>query len=292
MMTGRTRPRWRPGPVRRAVVAAAIAAVLVVWLFLNLRGIYFRDALAYWRPDLDDLYGGRTVGVASTYLYSPAFAQLISPLGLLPWAAFAALWSALNLAALVWMAGPILAALLLLIPWSPVVDEVSTGNIHLLLGAAVVIGFRWPAAWAFPILTKATPGVGVLWFLGRRGWRDLAFAAGTAAGVALISFVLAPQAWFDWVDTLSRSSGVPVPVDIAVIPGPLWARTAVAAVVAVAGGIAGWRWLVPVAVTIALPVPWSSGLAVLVALIPLTWTAWPTWARRLARPFSQPDSPT
>ena len=221
MMTSRTRP-LRHGFVRRAVIATAIAVLIAVWLFLNLRGIYFRDALAYWQPDLDDLYGGREVGVASTYLYSPAFAQLISPLGLLPWAAFAALWSALNVAALVWMAGPILAAVLLLIPWSPVVDEVSTGNIHLLISAAVVISFGRPAAWAFPLLTKVTPGAGVLWFMGCRKWRDLALAIGTAAGVTLISFVLAPEAWFDWVDTLSRSSGVPVPGDIAVIPGPLW----------------------------------------------------------------------
>lgn len=290
-MTGRTRPRWRR-LLRLAVTAIAIAVLIAVWLFLNLRGIYFRDALAYWRPDLDDLYGGREVGVASTYLYSPAFAQLISPLGLLPWAAFAALWSALSLAALVWMAGPILAAVLLLFPWSPVVDEVSTGNIHLLLGAAVVIGFGRPAIWAFPLLTKVTPGVGVLWFIGRREWRSLAVATGTVAGVALFSFVLAPQAWFDWADTLSRSSGVAVPDDIAVIPGPLWARTAAAAVLAVVAGIAGWRWLVPVAVTIALPVPWSSGLAVLVALIPLTLSSWPPWARRIARPFSLSDRPT
>ena len=266
--------------------------VVAVWLFLNLRGIYFRDALAYWRPDLDDLYGGQEVGVASTYLYSPAFAQLVTPLGLLPWTAFAALWSALNLATLVWMAGPILAALLLLIPWSPVVDEVSTGNIHLLLGAAIVIGFRWPAAWAFSILTKVTPGTGVLWFIGRRNWRDLGLALGTASAVALLSFVLAPQAWFDWVDTLSRSSGVPVPDDIAVIPGPLWARTAVAAILAITAGSRGWRWLVPVAAVIALPVPWSSGLAVLIALIPLTVTAWPAWARSVARPLSRSDSRT
>ena len=172
------------------------------------------------------------------------------------------------------------------------VDEVSTGNIHLLLGAAVVIGFRRPALWAFPLLTKVTPGAGVLWFIGRRNWRSLLIAIGTAAGVAFISFILAPQAWIDWADTLSRSVGVPVPPGIAVIPGPLWARTAVGAVLAIAAGIGGWRWLVPVAVTLALPVPWSSGLAVLVAMIPLTVDAWPVWARGVARPLQsvrQPD---
>jgi hypothetical protein len=70
---------------------------------------------------------------------------------------------------------------------------------------------------------------------------------------------------------------VTVAGSVAVIPGPLWARTLVAAFVAVAAGMAGWRWLVPVAVTLALPVPWSSGLSVLVASLALTRDEWSTW---------------
>lgn len=276
---------------RRLVFAAAIAVLLAVWLWLNLRGIFFRDTLAYWRPDLDDLYGGRRVGVESTYLYSPAFAQLVSPLGLLPWAAFAALWSALALVALAWMTGPVLAVLLVLIPWSPVVDEVSTGNIHIFLAAGIVIGFRYPGAWAFHLLTKVTPGVGVLWFAGRREWRSLLLAVGTTAAVGIVSFAVSPQAWFEWIDTLARSSDIPVPADIAAIPGPLWLRTLVAAAVAVGAGVGGWKWLLPVAVTLALPVPWSSGLSVLVAMIPLGREA--VSARRGApspKPLSSVDS--
>jgi hypothetical protein len=259
---------------RRVVMAVSVAVLLTVWLALNARGIYFRDALAYWRPDFSDLYGGREVGVASTYLYSPAFAQLMWLPGFLPWPLFALLFSALNLAALVWMAGPILAALLLLIPFSPVVDEFSTGNIHLLLAAGIVIGFRWPGAWAFHLLTKVTPGVGVLYFAGRREWRSLLTALGVTALIAAVSFALASGAWFEWVETLRRSSEVAVPDRIAAIPGPLWLRTAVAAAIALAAGVGGWRWLLPVAVTLALPVPWSSGLSVLVAMIPLGRQAW------------------
>ena len=77
--------------LRRVPAAIGIAAILFGWIGLNADGSYFRDALAYWRPNLDDLYGTGQVGVPSTYLYSPAFAQLVWPLGLLPWAAFAAL---------------------------------------------------------------------------------------------------------------------------------------------------------------------------------------------------------
>ncbi|MGI8830600.1 MAG: glycosyltransferase family 87 protein [Candidatus Limnocylindria bacterium] len=258
---------------RRVPLVLAISAVAFVWIGLNLAGIYFRDALAYWRPDLADLYGGREVGVASTYLYSPAFAQLVTPLGLLPWPAFAALWSALNLGVMIWMIGPYLAALLLIFP-GPVADEISTGNIHLLLAAAVVIGFRQPAAWAFPLLTKVTPGIGILWFVGGRRWRLLAIGLGTTLAIVTLSFALAPSAWFEWIETLRRSSEVSVSGQIAVIPGPLWLRTALAAIIVLVAGWRGIAWLVPVAVTIALPVPWSSGLALLVGSIALSRGWW------------------
>lgn len=259
--------------LRRLPLVLALAAIVVGWIGLNLEGIYFRDALAYWRPDFDDLYGGRQVGVMSTYLYSPAFAQLMWPLGLLPWAVFAALWSALNLGVLAWLVGPYLAAILFWVP-GPVADEISTGNIHLLLAAAVVIGFRQPAAWAFPLLTKIAPGVGMLWFAGARSWRALAIALGVTIAICLLSFAIAPTAWAEWIDTLRRSALVPVTGEVAVIPGPLWLRVAVAAILALAAGRAGIRWLVPVAATLALPVPWSSGLALLVGSLALTRHWW------------------
>ena len=263
--------------LRRLPLVIAIAAMAFGWIGLNLDGDYFRDAMAYWRPDLDDLYGGRRVGIMSTYLYSPAFAQLVSPLGLLPWAVFAALWSALNLGLLVWMVGPYLGALLFLVP-GPVGDEISTGNVHLLLAATAVIGFRYPASWSFHLLTKVTPGLGVLWFAGARRWRKLAIALGVTIGIAAVSFALAPSAWFEWLETLQRSSTIP-PDEVAVIPGPLWLRAVVAAGLAV---LAGWReirWLVPVAAFIALPVTWSSGLSILVGSLALTRTSWEAWVR-------------
>lgn len=264
--------------LRRVPLVIAVAALAVGWIGLNLEGIYFRDALAYWRPDFADLYGGRHVGVMSTYLYSPAFAQVMWPLGLLPWEAFAALWSGLNLVILAWLAGPYLAAVLLWIP-GPVADEISTGNIHLILAAAIVIGFSRPAAWAFPLLTKITPGVGLLYFAGERRWRPIVVAVGATVAITAISFATVPGAWIEWIDTLRRSADIPVTADVAVIPGPLWGRLIVAAVIAILAGMKGWRWLVPIAATVALPVPWSSGLALLVGSVALSrW--W--WSPRLA----------
>jgi hypothetical protein len=54
--------------------------------------------------------------------------------------------------------------------------ELAGGNIEILIAVAIVVGFRWPAAWSFVLLTKVTPGVGLLWFAVRREWNQLATA--------------------------------------------------------------------------------------------------------------------
>lgn len=262
-------PRTHWGRLARdAARLAGFAVVLFVWWLLTFND-YQHDARAYWTVDLATLYARGQVGGEDAYLYSPAFAQLMVPLTLLPWTVFAGLWAALNLGALLWMAGPVIAGLLLLVPGSPVIDEVGTGNVHLILAAVIVLAFRWPGAWAMPLLTKVTPGVGVLWLAGARRWRQLTIALGTTLAIVIVSFALAPQLWFDWIDVLAGNVDRPIPSEIAVIPGPLIVRTAIAAVVAVGGGWRGWRWTVPVAATLALPVPWSSGLTILVAVIAL-----------------------
>lgn len=254
---------------RDALVALSLAAIVFGWLWLQLQGTFFYDARAYWALDYDNLYAGSLVGRLGTYLYSPAFAQAMWPLTLLPWQVYAALWSALNLAVLVWMTRPFLAALLLFVPFSPVTDEITTGNLHLLLAAALVLSFRYPSAYSLPLLTKITPGVGVLWFLGAQKWRAFLVALGTTVAIAAVSFVIGVGQWLDWLGLLRASSGVAVPGSIGVIPGPLWLRVAAAAVLVLAGGRLGWKWTVPVAATLALPVTWSSGLSILVALVPL-----------------------
>src|SRR5207247_6135780 len=124
-------------------------------------------------------------------------------------------WTVLLLAALTFLVGPVLlgAAVLLALP------ELLGGNITLLIAAALVVGFRWPAAWAFVLLTKVTPGVGLLWFAVRREWRSLGIALGTTAAVVVISAVVAPDAWLQWPGVLAGIAGrggtwaaVPVPL--------------------------------------------------------------------------------
>ncbi len=58
----------------------------------------------------------------------------------------------------------------------------------------------------------------------------------------------------------------------------------------IAGGWFGWRWIVPVAAFVALPVTWSSGLSILVAILPIVLGSmwWRTIGRARERPASTP----
>ena len=222
------------------------------WTFVGI------DARAYWRVDLAHPYAGSGVGEYSTYLYSPAFAQFLSPLYVLPFEVFFVLWTVASLAVLYWLVRPWpWALLILLLPWT---YELFVGQVHLFIAAAIVLGFRWPSLWAFNILTKVTPGIGLLWFLVRREWRPLAIALGTTAAIVAVSFALAPTAWFDWYAFLRGSTG----------SGELlYPRLAAAGTIVVAGALTGRRWVIPVAVWLALPVVWIESWVILLAIIRL-----------------------
>ena len=222
------------------------------WTFIGV------DARAYWQVDLAHPYVGSGVGDVSTYLYSPAFAQLMAPFSLLPFPVFDALWTALLLVVCAWLIRPWPWAGVMLI--LPITYELLVGNVHFLIAAAIVLGFRAPAAWAFPILTKVTPGLGVLWFAVRRESRTLAMAFGGTAAVVAVSFALAPSAWSDWFAFLLASPGR----SQLLVP-----RTVIAAVLVAFGAATGRRWLVPVAVWLALPIVWVNSWVILLAAIRL-----------------------
>ena len=148
------------------------------------------DAFAYWSTRDGSMYDGALAGTLGAYLYSPAFAEIMAPLVALPWQIFLAVWTAILLAAYGWTVR--LAALPLLL-FIPIPADIATGNIHLLFAAAIVAGFRFPAAWAFMALTKVTPFIGVLWFAARMEWRR-AIACGATAAIAGVSIALDPSA--------------------------------------------------------------------------------------------------
>src|SRR3954462_8532708 len=137
-----------------------------------------QDARAYWRAVRVFPYGA-DAGPFGAYLYSPAFLHALEPILNLRWEQFLALWAGLLMATLLVLTGPVLFVFALPVAFF----EIWGGNIHLLLALAIVAGFRWPAAWSFVLLTKVTPGIGLLWFAARREWRKLAIALATTATI-------------------------------------------------------------------------------------------------------------
>ena len=151
----------------------------------------------------------------------------------------------------------------------------SSGNIFLPMALAVVAGFRWPWTYSFLLLTKVTPGIGLLWFLVRQEWRNLFIALGATAAIVLVSFVFVPGLWFDWITVLKNNAGNPEP-GFAITILPLFPRLAIAAVMIVVGARYNARWVVPIAALLALPYIPDTALIMIVGAVPLlrhdAWT--------------------
>lgn len=248
-------------PMRDGAIVACLVLAAGLAFGLLQTGV---DAHAYWAADPLDPYGGTSPGLQDAYFYAPPFAQVLGPLHLLPWPWFIGLWTLLLTASLVWQAGLWTGFAILLVP---VFADLTVGNIHLLLGAAIVAGFRWPWLWALPLLTKVTPGIGLVWFVVRREWRNLAIALGATAAVSLVSFVLAPSLWFQWIGVLMDAARAPDFVFI--IPIDFWIRAIAALALVSLGALTDRPWTVPVASMLALPILWVNGMAMLVAVVPL-----------------------
>ncbi len=185
--------RWKD-PIWLALTVVGILAIpWIVWSNQDLHTLIGFDAFATWDLNFKNLYGIQYMDLGA-FRYSPAYAQAFFWAHLLPWELFAALFIGASFFILWRWAGRWTIALIAL---PPVALELYHGNIHLFMAAAMVVGFRYPSAWAFPLLAKVTPGIAVLWFAGARQWRNLAIALGTTAAIAAVSFVIAPQQWIE-----------------------------------------------------------------------------------------------
>ena len=229
-----------------------------------------QDAYCYWFPTFADPYARSDWTDPIAYVYSPAFLQLLAPLKALPWQAFVAAWTGVLLTAVFVLTGRkwfVVGVVLALM-------ELAGGNMHLPLAAAMVLGFRWPATWALVLLTKITPGIGLLWFAVRGEWRQLAIALGATAAIVAVSFATMPDAWFQWVGVLTRIAGRDG--TWAAVPIPFVVRLPFALALVVWGARTNRRWTVPVAGMLALPALWYGGLTMLLAVIALREPAKPT----------------
>lgn len=261
-----TEPEGRDGPLGgRGLVAAAALWLFVVALARPVGGTWgtAQEALCYWLPSLADPYARSSWTEPLAYVYSPAFLQLLGPIRWLSWPSFVGVWTALLITA-VWL---LTGSRWFLLGLGLAAMEIAGGNISLLLAVAIVLGFRWPAAWAFVLLTKVTPGVGLLWFAARGEWRHLGLALVATALVVAVSALLMPGAWVEWVEVLVRNAGRPG--TWAAVPIPLVVRLPVAVLVVLWGARTDRAWTVPVAALLAQPALWYGSFAMLLAVLPL-----------------------
>jgi hypothetical protein len=289
--------RFRFQRPRISIELAGVALAVGLWVLVMAFGepwsrflITGQDARCYWVPGFDAPYALSEWTAPIAYVYSPAFLQLLAPLKVLAWEPFLAIWTVILLLAVRFLSGPRLFALALFIS----VPELNGGNIHLLIAVAIVVGFRYPAAWSLVLLTKITPGVGLLWFAVRREWRSLAIALGATAAIVVVSLVISPRSWLEWFGVVDSSVGK-TSGTWAALPVPLWLRLPIAVAVVTWGARTNRRWAVPVAAMLALPALWYGGLTILLAVIPLRdprrvalWSR-PAATGRRAGPGESPD---
>jgi hypothetical protein len=248
--------------------SAGFAVAAVVWCIAIALGRVegAADAVGWWAAPLPDPYVVSDYGTGTGFFFSPPIAYVFFPFSLLPWPIFAAAWTAIMFAALYLLVGR-WSAFALLLP--PIWWELNSANLALPIGVAVVLGFRWPAAWSFVLLTKVTPGVGLLWFAVRREWRSLAIALAATLLIVAVTFVATPHLWFKWAELLIANAGASGP-GYFTIPVPLPARLVVATAIVTWGARSDRRWTVVVAATLGSPVLWYNALATLAAVVPLT----------------------
>lgn len=260
-------------PLRHILTLAGIGGAAVTFVSLTQSGGNPVDAWCFWTMDPSDPYVTGNVQFA----YTPVAAQALTPFLDLPFATFVALIRLIDLVALVALAGPATLFALLL---PPVAAEINAANINLPMGLAIVAAFRWPALWAFPLLTKVTPGVGILWFAVRREWRAFAIGAGVTAAIAGVSFLANPSLWVEYVLFLANDiphvAGWPFPY-------PIWLRLPLAVGLVIWGARTDRRWVVPAAALVALPRLYFQSPALLLAVLPTLHGGWASIGR-LGRP--------
>ena len=266
--------RWHFDLLTILLVISAGVCVQVLVL-LTVSGGDPVDALCYWLTDPAAPYKR----VQFAFGYSPVVAQLGAPFFQLPFPFFAFLLRVLEIASLVLLTGPLAGALIFS---TPVASEINAANINLSLAVIMVLGFRWPALWAIPLLTKPSMGVGLLWFVLRREWRKAAIPIAIAGVLSLGSFIFNQRVWFDWIQWLRDNP----PVGEWPYPYPVWARLPFSLALIIWGARTNRPWTVAVASALSLPRLYYQSPAILIAVVPLIrWLGRLVvpWTRRLAR---------
>jgi hypothetical protein len=258
------------------ILAAAIGASLLLVVAVARWGAP-SDEHAYWLA-ARRLFEGHplydptvTIITPFAYLYPPPLAQVLVPVvAVVPDWLFSVGWTVLMGLALFWLAGRDALRALALIAFPPVAVEFWFRNVHLFLAVLVVLGLRRASGWfAVGAAIKVSPVLGIPYLAVRGRWREAAIAAGVGLAMLVASVLISPDAWRAYLDfvlstnPLQQSSFVAVPLPI---------RGAAGILLALIAGRLPRRVgdpLLVVAVTLALPSLWFTGLSLLVAVVPL-----------------------
>ena len=261
------------GLVSRAAPFATVATLGIGMAFAlaQVAGItpIAYDAQAYWAAKPGELYqAGWESHEYAPFLYSPAFADALEPFRLVPDRVFTAIWQlglfvVLAMVLRGWSLVLVAAGLVALVVPIPVISvvlaDIAHGNVQILLGAVAVLGLRYPALWSFALLSKVTPGIGLLWFVVRGEWRNLAVALAVTGAIVLASFLYIPGDWFAWATFLRESVSVVFPTWV--VPVPLPIRLVTGAALVVWGARTDRPWVLPIACGWVIPMPYMSMLA-------------------------------
>ena len=246
-----TRPEMLKKAFWVAVIPGAVLFLVMQVVVHVSHGMIGADSHAYWAAArAPETWYTRPPEHWDAYLYSPAFAQLLWPLGQLPWRAFQAIWAMAQVGTLWWLLKPLGARRgLTLAPFF--VAEILLGNLYFFYAAALVLGVRRvPGMLLLPLLTKIAPALVGLWFVVRGDWRYVRSTLLATAVVVSVSTLLAPSAWKGWLEFVvasadgnSTSGGL-----IGIV-----LRLVLAAALVVVAGRSGRAWLLAPALLLACP---------------------------------------
>jgi hypothetical protein len=263
------RPIWE-------LVLAAVGASFLLVVAVNRWGVG-GDEHAYWLAarrliEGQPLYDPAvSITTPYAYLYAPPLAQAMVPFALvLPDWLFDAAWTTAMLLALWWLAGRDVIRALALVAFPPVAVEFWFRNVHLFLAILVVLGLRqWPGWYAVGAGIKVSPGLGIAYDALRGRWRRAGIGAAVGLVLLVVSVVLSPDAWTGYVDFVRN---LDLAQQTAFVAIPFLVRLAIAVILVVVASRLLERWgelLLVVAVTLALPSLWFTGLSLLTAAVPL-----------------------
>ena len=245
-----------------------LARILLVEGIADAGGIGGIDAVAYWTAAGNVMRGlplyEHPAFAFGTYQYPPPFAQVLAPASLLPLPAFVWLWRGLELLGLRIATGTWTRTGLAILLFPPVIAELDSGNVHLIMAGVTALAMRGVAGPIGPAMLakfSSWPLVPIAW-RADRAW--LLRGAGVAAVLVTISIVASPTAWTEYVTFLSGER-LPAGGHALLASIPVGLRFVVAALLAVAS--VRWIRLAPVAVTLAYPVVWIAALSTLTAIV-------------------------